>query len=641
MTPLDRVDRARAALAAITVARSLIWGVAAALATYAVAGFLAGRGGVPWAVSGMVGATVTVAMLWQGRAVWSIERTALWIEAHVPQLQYALVTAIEPRAAHVQAHLVAQLGPVIDRVDLGRIVFRAGARVLAWAGLGAAVGAALVMLVPAAGRPTVPFGRDRQAITADVPNRLAALVAHVTPPAYTHQSPRDIGEPTIISSMVGSAIELVGRGPSDGVQATVGTDSAVVAIDGSGWRIRLTMPVHSRVVRLHDRGFERIVGLDPVPDNPPTVMLDRPARDSTLRSAHGMLVLGARAADDIGLRDGYFELIISAGDAEGSFRSVERRIGAVDFGDASHASIGAHIDLATLGLSAGGRLSIRGVVRDDNTVSGPGIGTSETRTFRIAKAEEYDSIAVEGEPPPPLDSAYLSQRMIVARTRALRRDARRLPRDTVAHRADVLSDQEDQLRERVQSLLNGPDEDEGGGPLVLPDWQRPLFDTALHALGDASGDLHGAKLAAALEPELVALRVMDRARAANRLYPRGGSSTIVVNTERVRLSGHDKPDASPRTPEPPDDTAALAAVTRLEIIARLAGRAPSAMADSLAVLQVAVLGPWPAAASALGDAVEAVRAHRDPHIAMARARRAIVGPPSSAAGLRTWDGGGA
>ena len=81
----------------------------------------------------------------------------------------------------------------------------------------------------------------------------------------------------------------------------------------------------------------------------------------------------------------------------------------------------------------------------------------------------------------------------------------------------------------MQSLLNGPDEDAGGGPLLLPDWQRAFFDTAFQTLGDASGDLHAATLTttltAALAPELVALRVLDRVRVANRLYVRGGRPT--------------------------------------------------------------------------------------------------------------------
>ena len=47
---------------------------------------------------------------------------------------------------------------------------------------------------------------------------------------------------------------------------------------------------------------------------------------------------------------------------------------------------------------SGNCLSIRAVARDGNTVGGPGIGTSETRTFRLAKAEEYQGVGVEGAP---------------------------------------------------------------------------------------------------------------------------------------------------------------------------------------------------------------------------------------------------
>jgi hypothetical protein len=641
VTALDRLRRTQLALIAVVAGTSGLWGLAAALVTRAAADVVLGRFGAAGVVSVMVGAVVTAWMLWRGRAVWSIEQTALWVESRAPDLQYALVTAIDPRAAHA----AQDLGRVIAGVDIGTLVYRAGAPVLGWAAIGALVGGVLVVVVPVARRPATLFRDARPSMAAaDALSRVATIVARVFPPEYTRQSPREIREPSIITSIVGSTIDIVGRGASDGVRATVGSDSVIVVAEGSGWRARFTMPAHSRVLRLRDRRYERIVGLDPVPDNPPRVILDHPARDSTLRSLRGALVLGAQASDDIGLRDGYFELIISAGDEEGSFRSAERRIGTVNFGDASHGSMDTRIDLATLGLSAGGRLSIRAVARDDNTVSGPGVGVSETRTFRVAKAQDYDSLAVEGEPPPALDSTYLSQRMIVQRTRELRRAAPHLPRDSVTRRATALGDQEEQLRERVQSLLNGPDEDAGGGPLLLPDWQRAFFDTAFQTLGDASGDLHAATLTttltAALAPELVALRVLDRVRVANRLYVRGGRPTIVVNTERVRLIGPEKPDAGPRTPEPSDDTTVLAAVARLESMARLADRSPSAAADSIAVLRAAVIGTWPAAATALGEAADAIRAHGDPRAALSRARRAITGPPSAVEGLSSWDGGG-
>jgi hypothetical protein len=633
VTPLERLRRTQIALIAVVAGTSVLWALTAALVTRAVMGAL-GPLGASWAVSAIVGGLVAVGMLWRGRAVGSIEQTALWVESRAPQLQYALVTAIEPSAAHA----AGELARVIGGVEIQRLVYHAGARTLARASVGVVAAVALVAVVPVAGQPAALFS-VRVSGAPDAPNRIATIVVRVLPPAYTHQSPREIREPSIVTALVGSIIDVVGRGASAGVRAAVGSDSVVVLADGSGWRTRLTMPARPRVLRLRDRDYERVISLDPVADTPPTVILDRPGRDSTLRSTRGDLALVARVTDDIGLRDGYFELIISAGDEEGSFRSAERRIGAVEFGGVTHAPMETRIDLATLGLSAGGRLSIRAVARDANPVSGPGIGVSETRTFRIAKPQEYDSLAVEGEPPPALDSTYLSQRMIVIRTRELLRAASRLRRDTVARRAAALAEREEGLRERVQSLLNGPGEAEGGGPLLLPDWQRALFDSAFQALGDAAGDLHAVTLTAAIPPERVALRVLDRARVANRLYLRGGHPTIVVNTERVRLIGPEKPDAGPRTSEPSDDTTALAAVARLESIARPGGRSPSEVADSIAVLRLAVIGVWPGAASALAEAADAVRAHRDPRAALARARRAIVGAPSVGEGLSPWDAG--
>jgi hypothetical protein len=147
-------------------------------------------------------------------------------------------------------------------------------------------------------------------------------------------------------------------------------------------------------------------------------------------------------------------------------------------------------------------------------------------------------------------------------------------------------------------------------------------------------------LGPALAPELVALRVLDRARAGNRVYVRGGAPTLVVNTARVRLTGQDKPDAGPRTAEPATDTAALAAISRLDTIAQLARNTPVAAADSIVVLRLAVTGTWPSAAVALEDAVLALRASRDPAASLARARRVIAGAPVVVRGLSAWDGGG-
>jgi len=639
VTALDRVRQARSALAGIMVVRSVLWAVAAALAAYAAVGFVEGHSELPRVAAGCTWAVVAAAMMWRGRATRSAEETALWIEARAPQLQYALVTAIDPRAVHVRD----ELARIAGSVDIRGLVLRAGARAVLRSGAAAAAGLVLVLVVPAGGASRAPWRLMREP-TITAPDRLRGLVARVTPPAYARQAAREIRDPLVITALVGSAIELSGHGSAAGLGATTGEDSVTVhsvsgASDGPRWALQVTMPAHAGVVRIHDRGHERVVALDAIPDNPPVVVLDQPARDSTLRSPRGILRLGGRAMDDIGLRDGYFELIISAGDQEGSYHSVERRVGTASFADAPRASLASAIDLASLGLAPGGRLSIRAVARDDNAVSGPGEGSSETRTYRIAAPGEYDSLAVEPGAPPPVDSAEVTQRMVVVRTRALRQEVPRLHKDTAARRAERLSQQEERLSERVQSLLNGPEEDEGGGPLVLPDWQRPLFDTALRALGDAAAQLHAVRLTAALVPELLALRVLDSARTGNRLYLRGGAPALVVNTARVRLTGQGKPDAAPRMPEAPTDTAALAAVARLESISALAVDAPAAAADSIAVFRIAIGGAWPSAAAALADAATALRTRRDPAASLARARRAIAGAPSVAQGLPAWDGG--
>ena len=56
----------------------------------------------------------------------------------------------------------------------------------------------------------------------------------------------------------------------------------------------------------------------------------------------------------------------------------------------------ATLGLDQLGLKPGDMVHLRAVARDGNDVSGPGLDASETRVLRVARAGEYDSVAVEG-----------------------------------------------------------------------------------------------------------------------------------------------------------------------------------------------------------------------------------------------------
>ena len=190
MTALDRVRAARSALAGITVVQSVLWAVAAALAAYAALSFFGGHSGLTRVVAACTWAAVAIAMMWRGRAVWSAEQTALWIEARAPHLQYALVTAIEPRAVH----LSDELARIATGVDIRRLVLRAGARAVFRSGAAVAAGVVLLLVVPAGGASHVA-SRDTPEAAPPAANRLLGLTARVTPPAYARQTPREDARP--------------------------------------------------------------------------------------------------------------------------------------------------------------------------------------------------------------------------------------------------------------------------------------------------------------------------------------------------------------------------------------------------------------------------------------------------------------
>jgi hypothetical protein len=615
------VRRVRFALAAIVVAQGVLFGLACAALVAPIGGAIA---------AGVTGAIVAAGVIWRSRAVYSLERAALWVEERDRSLQYALVTAVDARYAGRGA-------PGYSGRLLRRAAFAAIAPATVAVALAVAVNAGVSRYV---GRRTAT--RAIVTRTASPPrarNRLAPLVARIAPPAYSHLPTREVREPTSVASLVGSVVTLRGSGDTSGLRAVSGERAIGVASDADGWHLDVVMPAAATVVRLTDREYQRLVVLAPIPDEPPVVELVAPARDSTMRQATGTLPLVARASDDIGLADGYFEVIITGGEEEtGGVQGRTLTIGRVGWLDARSGTLTSGLNFDALHVSPGNVVSIRAVARDGNTVNGPGVGTSETRTFRLATKEEYDSIAVEGAPPPGLDSSYLSQRMIVIATQDLLKRMRRRPpveRDTVVGISRRLGARQENLKNKVYQLLYGGDEGSRGE--AMPPAERVLFDTAYHAMTDASMSLAIAEPKEALPRELVALAALDSVRKMqHRLYLRGQPPTIVVNVPRVRLTGTEKPDAGARAPAVPADTVARRLVAELAVLGgeSLAGRA--GVADSLVLMQVAAYGVSPALASAFGDAVTALKARQDPAPALARARRMLGGGVQVDTGQTLW-----
>ena len=576
MTGQSVVARVRATLLGIAVAQAGILAAAAAL------------------IFGWVGAAIVIAVsMWRFRHVRSLERAALWVEERDRTLQYELVTSVDPRYQGRDAH--ASPGPLLKRAATRQL----------WP-------AVLVLLVAFGARAGIDSMRQWLATTRDrrsdttVKNRLSPLVASVVPPAYSHVPAFTVKEPAAITSLPGSAITFRGSG---------------------GWQSVASMSATATVVRLADGVASRLVVLTPLVDAPPTVELAAPERDSTLRTADAQLPLIARATDDFGLADGYFEIIITGGEEEsGGVQGRTLTIGRSSLGDARTAMLRTTLAFNTLGLHPGDVISIRAIARDGNTVTGPGVGTSDTRTFRLATSQEYDSTTVTPAPPSAADSAYMTQRMIVLATQALLGRMRRRPpvaRDTVVQGSARLADRQEALRTRVYELLTNSE--------AMPAAERLLFDTAYAAMTDASNNLEIADPGTALPHERRALGVLDSVRAMQRrYYLRGQPPTIVVNISRVRLTGTEKPNAGERTPALPSDSIAR----RLAVaLSRVGG---PAMADSLALMAVAAYHVSPELAGSLGQASAALRAGRDPAPALARARRLLDWSVSVDTGQTGW-----
>ncbi|MEO7823308.1 MAG: hypothetical protein ABIS15_06865, partial [Gemmatimonadaceae bacterium] len=546
MTAVERVRRTQKVLGAASVMEALAWGIAVTLAILATISFLslaipALRKETVAHGAAAIGAGVAIAsfLLWRSRNLISTNRVALWIEERIPELHYSLVTALEQRGSP----LAEGMERAVARQDVGRVTIAALRRGLIAAGAALVVAALLLYVSPSSAFGRVggltPFERFGAAPGIPAASRLLDLEVRVTPPSYTGARAITLDDPSSVSALTGSTISIRGRGSPAGVTATAIGPVRVSRADG-GWIASLGMPAKPVALTLRDRSYERIIVLDPQADAPPKVVLRTPLRDTTLRVPRLVVQLNAAASDDIGLVSGYFEYLISTGSGE-VFKARAINTPVVSFGSSRSGSLSATLDLATLNLSGGDVISMRAIARDGNTLSGPGIATSDTRTIRIARPGEYDSISVLAAAPMPLDTSAMSQRMLIAMTEKLVRDQPKLTRQELVRRSTDIGDQEDRIRMRVQEILEGEahahEEAQPGAPPPSLEEEEPAegerepeqpdLRVAYNALWEAVRSLQIAEPGPALPPMRVALAALDRARLANRLYLRGVPPRII------------------------------------------------------------------------------------------------------------------
>jgi hypothetical protein len=669
VTAVERVASARRTLGVAVGARSILWAGAAAASLLAVAGILDWLIGMPRAARALaIPSAILLALaalaytLWRGRKVRALPVVALWLEERVPELRYALVSALD--APHSSPTLERE----VAAVQWSPVINRALGHALVPPLLVLAASATLLFALPAGVRARISEPRAGDALlrapilAAPMRNRLTPLTGEVVLPSYTGEHHIIIEEPSSIEALTGGHLVLRGQGSASGITATVAGVAAQPRDSADQWRVDIVVPAKPAALELRDRSYSRTLIIAPHADSLPVVTLSAPTRDTVVRTPKGALTLGADATDDYGLDAGWFEYIVSSGEGE-TFTFKSGVIHRVDAGNARATKLSGELDLDSLQLKPGDLVHVRAVARDRNNVTGPGIGVSETRTLRVPRASEYDSIAIEGAPPPDVDSSQLSQRMLIILTEKLEARRTKLARADVVKESQAIGSDEARLRQHVGEIVFArlgaqqgtedagsnnagpahmtPDQllaaanaatqasagatDFGGDETPVVAVNRPLLE-AYNAMWDASRALELGEPGTALPPMRIALAALQRARNAERLYLRGKSPTVIVDINKVRLAGkRDDATSSSRLPRAVLDSSSERRAERFDAALNDLAVNSSAAIDSLLALRVDALEPAPALAAALAPAIDSLRAGHNATDALVRARRIAAG----------------
>lgn len=306
--------------------------------------------------------------------------------------------------------------------------------------------------------------------------------------------------------------------------------------------------------------------------------------------------------------------------------------------------------------------------------------------LRVARPDEYDSLSIEPLPPLPGDTGLLSQRMLIQMAEELEQRRPRLARQSVVTESRRIAQDQARLRRQVGEIIfmrlggepSGEHSHEGeseqehaahappegrltpeqllaaaeaatnrdmsealdfhGDETPVVAVNRPLLE-AYNAMWDAGRELDIGEPDDALPHMRAALEAIQRARTAERIYLRGRAPAVIVDLARVRLAGK-RDGIDPAAVRPPDDARAAGVRRTARFAAALERLAAgdAAGADTLALLRLDALEDAPALATAIGEAIDALRAGRDATDALVRVRRLLAGDVAVRRTLPRWSG---
>lgn len=632
----QRLTLARRWLGFTVLLVALLWALAAALGMAAmmlVFNRFAGPGlAAFWpALPGIAALVSAGTIAWRARHLGSNERMALWLEEQVGGLDHLLVTAADSAASSPERH--PELHRLAGEVNPVRVIGRTLRRWSVTPILVSAIAVGVVYLAGPLARLDTDAHSARTSRHSDVADRLAGVVVKVTPPEYSGLPSATLKSPESVAALVGSHLVIQGKGAAEGVLIRRDGSNATSKPSPDGWVAELTMPPQPSILSLAADTSRRLIALLPILDSVPVVRLRLPADDTTYQAVPGgTLSIEASLSDDIGLESAQVEYMVTTGSEEDFQTRSTSGVRHVLAGSRK-GLLQEQLRFDTLRLAPGSVLHIRVVAFDRNTVTGPGKGISETRTLRIA--EPVDSTDAEATPPPPIDSMFISQRLLNLKTDTLVASRRALGAAVSARRSDDYSLIQESLRQHTLSVIGEIEGDADDPSSTTTAISRQLRQAA-ELMATARTHLAAGDPVSATPFMRRILKILDTLRLANRYYLRGRPRPRMVDLARTRLTGTDPGREAVRTPRPAAQDTREPLRRRLEALLSSRDLPPAALRDSLIVIRVHAAGVAPGVGLLLAAAIDSIDRRVPLSQAVAPVRHALETAPTIESPVAPW-----
>jgi hypothetical protein len=580
------LDRVRRRLALKAIADGAAAGAVAAIGI-AIVGWLTRRGAgatLLLSAAAIAGGTIAGLLLTARRR----GGVAKFVEERAPASRNLILTAHELSAQTVDDY--------VPRLVLGRAarwVEQLDPAVLVPTRRSLAVVAALIATwLVAASRPALPIPTGFRDETGASSPAVNGVDVTITPPAYTGRRAETIHDPSRVTALAGSRLNVVVRSSGELVTIETLASRDTLAKQGSSFAGQLVADADG-FIAIQARSAERasvrrLIGLAVVPDSLPHVRIAAPGRDERFPDTHRTLALNVESSDDIGLSSLTLRFTKVSGSGE-RFTFVDGQVPlTVSRRDHRTWTARAVWPLDSLELGPGDMVVYRAVASDLRGAA----GTAESDSY-IAEILAAGGVAAPGFAADLDQERYaVSQQMVIVKTERLIAQRATMSAADFADASQQIAAEQRKVRAEFVFMLGGeladaPDvaasmtdineeEEAGRESDILAGYDANAGHVALirgiRSMSRAASTLTNVDPAAALPHERAALAQLERAFSHSRILLRALATRERLDLSR-RLSGSLADAATDARPaaEPRRDAAAIALRRVLSDVTALAG----------------------------------------------------------------------